>query len=144
MLVAAVGVVASAAACGGGSSPGGISDSATEQVASSVPEWFPSAFPPPRGGVIVSVLEDPSTDNEAIEFGRSVTWRVDRSYADVLGDLDAVLMSLRWQPTERLSTDGEQDSRRTSIYIENGTVEVIRVYTDTNLKGTRVTVELPA
>lgn len=51
---------------------------------------------------------------------------------------------LGWQPTDRLATSGEQDSNRTSIYIENGTVEVIRVYTDANLKGTRVTVELPA
>jgi len=132
------------AGCGGSSRPEGISDAATEKVAASAPDWFPSAFPAPRGGVIVSVVDEPDTGNDKIQFGRSVTWRVDRPYADVLRDLDATLVSLGWVPTERLATSGEADSRRTSIYIENGTVEVIRVFTDVNLKGTRVTVELPA
>jgi len=129
--------------CGGATRPDGIADAATEQVAATTPDWFPAGFPAPRGGVIVSVVAEPDTGNDKIRFGRSVTWRVDRPYDDVLRDLDATLRSLSWTPTERLATTGEQDSRRTSIYIENGTVEVIRVFTDTNLKGTRVTVELP-
>lgn len=130
--------------CGGSSKPDGISDAATDAVASTVPDWFPASFPPPKGGVIVSVVADPSTGNDQITFGRSVTWRVDKSYNEVLKDLDAVLRSLGWTPTERLATQGEADSQRTSVYLENGTVEVVRVFTDANLKGTRVTVELPA
>lgn len=130
-------------ACGNSSGPDGISDAATEKVADTVPEWFPAAFPPPRDGVIVAVISEPSTDNDEIEFGRSVTWRVDRSYSDVLKELDLVLANLGWQPTERFATEGEADSQRTSLFIGNGTVEVIRVYTDVNLKGTRMVVELP-
>lgn len=129
---------------GGPSTPAGIDDPAAEKVADTVPKWFPRTFPPPRDGVIVSVIDDPSTDNDEIEFGRSVTWRVDRPYEDVLRETDTVLTGLGWVPTDRLATGDEQDSRRTSIYIENGTVEVIRVFTDANLKGVRVTVELPA
>ena len=131
------------AGCGGASGPQGVADAATEQVSATVPAWFPARFPAPRGGVIVSVVAEPDTGNDKIRFGRSVTWRVDRSYAEVLRDIDATLQSLGWVPTDRLATSGEEDSRRTSIYIENGTVEVIRVFTDANLKGTRVTVELP-
>ncbi len=132
------------AACGGGTkTPGGITDAGAEQVSDSVPEWFPTNVPGPPGGVIVDVISKPSTDNEAIQYGRSVTWRVDRSYQTVLTDVDALLASLGWQPTDRLATTGDQDSKRTSIYIENGTVEVIRVYEDANLKGVRVTIELP-
>ena len=127
----------------GPSSPKGITDPALEAVTATVPNWFP-AFPPPRGGVIVGIIEEPSTDNEEIEYGRSVTWRVDRDYDDVLADLDAQLAGLGWVPTDRLATEEGGDSQRTSVYIENGTVEVIRVYRDANLKGVRVTVELPA
>jgi len=132
-----------AAGCGGSGRPDGISDAAAEKIADSAPAWFPASFPPPRDGVIVSILEDPQTGNDKIEFGRSVTWRVDRPFDAVVADIDATLRSLSWMPTDRLATKDEQDSRRTSIYIENGTVEVIRVFTDTNLKGTRVSVELP-
>ena len=127
----------------GPSSPEGITDPALEAVTATVPNWFP-AFPPPRGGVIVGIIEEPSTDNEKIEYGRSVTWRVDRDYEDVLADLDAQLAGLGWVPTDRLATEEGGDSQRTSVYIENGTVEVIRIYRDANLKGVRVTVELPA
>lgn len=141
----AVSAAGAVSACGGTSgTPEGISDAATEKVSDTVPPWFPSAFPPPPGGVIVSVLDKPDTSNKDITFGRSVTWRVDRPYDEVLRDLDTTLRNLGWTPTDRLATTGEQDSRRTSVYIENGTVEVIRVFTDANLKGTRVTVELPA
>jgi hypothetical protein len=112
-------------------------------VADTVPRWFP-AFPAPPGGVIVEVIDRPDTANTAITYGRSVTWRIDRPFDEVLRDLDATLAGLGWQSTDRLATTDEEDSRRTSIYIENGVVEVIRVYTDANLKGVRMTVELPA
>lgn len=132
------------AGCGGGEDgPGGIVDPAAgPAVAERAPAWFPAQYPPPSGGVIVEVIEDPQTDNDEIEFGRSVTWRVDRSYEEVLRETDAVLASLQWTPTSRDATEGDADSERTAIYIENDTVWVIQVYTDANLAGTRVTVEL--
>ena len=143
-VVAALVTLVSLSSCGGSGKPDGITDAATDVVTATVPDWFPASFPPPKGGVIVSVVADPSTGNDQITFGRSVTWRVDKPYNEVLKDLDAVLRSLGWTPTERLATEGEADSQRTSVYLENGTVEVVRVFTDANLKGTRVTVELPA
>ncbi len=141
VVAAAALTIGTASGCGAKRAPDGVTDAAVEKVADTTPDWFP-AFPPPPEGVIVEVIDRASRDN-GIEYGRSVTWRVDRPYDDVIRDLDATLASLGWQPTDRLATDGEQDSRRTSIYIENGSVEVIRVYTDANLKGVRVTVELP-
>ncbi len=137
--------VALASGCGTNSGrPDGITDSATEQVSVTVPNWFPSSFPSPKGGVIVSVVSEPSTGNDQITFGRSVTWRVDKAFDEVLKDLDAVLRNLGWIPTERLATEDEADTQRTSVYLENGKVEVIRVFTDASLRGTRITVELPA
>lgn len=143
-VIAAVTVLGALGGCGGGSDgPSGITDPATEAVADTVPEWFP-AFPAPAGGVIVEVIDRPDTGNSAIEIGRSVTWRIDRPFDDVLRDLDATLAGMRWQPTDRLATEEGEDTRRTRLYIENGEVEVITVYTDANLKGVRMTVELPA
>lgn len=144
LALAVVLALASLPSCGGSGKPDGITDAATAAVTATVPDWFPAAFPPPKGGVIVSVVAEPSTGNDQIAFGRSVTWRVDKPYNEVLKDLDVVLRSLGWTPTDRLATQGEADSQRTSVYVENGTVEVVRVFTDANLRGTRVTVELPA
>jgi hypothetical protein len=107
-----------------------------------LPPWFPTQFPPPQGGIVVEVINEPTTG--AVTFGRSVTWRVDRGYQQVLADVDATLERIGWTPTDRLATEDEEDSRRTSIYVENGIVEVVRVFVDANLKGTRVTVELPS
>ncbi|MEZ5263054.1 MAG: hypothetical protein R2755_15085 [Acidimicrobiales bacterium] len=130
--------------CGTGpSGPEGVSDAALEKVADTVPDWFPANFPGPSDGVIVNIIEESFEEND-IEFGRSVTWRVDKPFDDVLRDLDNTMASIGWQPIERIATEGEQDSRRLSIFLRNGAVEVIRVYTDANLKGTRVVVELPA
>lgn len=138
-----LGVAFPGCSTGSAGTPGGISDEASSNVTQARPPWFPAQFPGPPGGVIVEVIDEPDTDNAAISFGRSVTWRVDRSYDAVLEDIDAILASQGWTPTDRLATTGEEDTRRTSIYLENGTLEVIRVYTDANLDGVRVTVELP-
>jgi len=130
------------AGCGGGSTPPSpVDDPGDRTKALPLPAWFPAQLPPPQDGVVVEVIDEPTTG--AVAIGRSVTWRVDRSYQEVVAGIDASLARIGWTPTDRKATEGEEDSSRTSIYIENGIVQVIRVYVDANLKGTRVTVELP-
>ncbi len=107
-----------------------------------VPSWFPAEFPPPPGGRVVDVISRPLTGD--VKVGRTVTWRVDKKFDEVVADVEATLESLGWPPTQRFSTpDDDTSSRRTAIYVENGTVQVIRIFTDENLDGVQVTVELP-
>lgn len=129
------------AGCGGGSdTPSGLEDPLASAATVTIPSWFPTAFPGPTGGVVVDVISRPLTGD--VKVGRTVTWRVDKPYDRVVQDVDALVADAGWTPTQRLQSDDDA-SRRTSVYLENDTIEVIRVYTDENLKGVRVTVELP-
>jgi hypothetical protein len=128
--------------CGGSPKPPeSVDDLGSRTRSLPLPEWFPAQYPPPEGGVVVEVIVEPTPGD--VTIGRTVTWRVDRPYAQVVADVDATLARIGWTPTDRKATEGDKDARRTSIYIENGIVEVIRVYVDAALEGTRVTVELP-
>ena len=97
---------------------------------------------PPPGSVVIDVIEKPEPDQ-----GRTVTWRSDLAFSDAEGKVDATLRSLGWKPTQKL-VDGGKDapkgSRRTSWFIENSSVFVVRLFEDENLKGLRLSVELPA
>lgn len=129
------------AGCGSDATPQGITDPGREAVASTLPAWFP-AFAPPAGGVIIDIIAEPSTGVQDIVYGRSVTWRVDRPFQEVVTDIDRQLRNLGWVPTERRASD-EPGSQRTTIYIENDQLEMIQVYRDDSLQGVRVTIELP-
>ena len=128
-------------ACGGTSSPEGITDAGERAVSATVPEWFPN-FPPPSGGVIIDVIDSPSTGVQDIVYGRSITWRVDRPYQQVVTELDRQLANLGWIPTDREALE-DAGSQRTTIYVKNQQLEMIQVYRDEALKGVRVTIELP-
>ncbi len=127
--------------CGGTSAPEGITDAGEQAVADSVPEWFPE-FRPPLDGVIIDIIDRPATGVEDIVYGRSITWRVDRPYQQVVTEVDRQLANLGWIPTDRTAVE-DAGSQRTTIYIENDQLEMIQVYRDEALKGVRVTIELP-
>lgn len=139
----ALAVVPAGWACGSKATPPTpVDDAGAISGATRLPSWFPAQLPSPTGGVIVEVIDTPETGN--VTVGRSVTWRIDKPHSQVVKDLETTLAKIGWTPTDQLSADDGPDAKRTSIYIENNIVEVIRVYSDANLKGTRVTVELPA
>ncbi|MFN0027992.1 MAG: hypothetical protein ACKV2O_12565 [Acidimicrobiales bacterium] len=134
-------MVTLAAGCGGTSAPKGISDAGERAVSATVPEWFPD-FPPPPQGIIIDVIDRPSTGVDDIVYGRSVTWRVDRAYQQVVTELDRQLANLGWIPVDRRVVE-DAGSQRTTIYVRNDQLEMIQVYRDEALKGVRVTIELP-
>ncbi|MDY7105960.1 MAG: hypothetical protein S0880_32645 [Actinomycetota bacterium] len=106
------------------------------------PDWLPPEWDPPEGARLIEVIDDPADD-----FEPSATYVVDRDFDEVLADVQRILDTLRWTPRDiadpRFGLD-EGGSSHQYFYLDNGRVQSIRVYSDPNLSGTRVTVEAPA
>ena len=141
-LCAAGFVVLALVGCGGTSDVTGVDDAIATQAPLPLPSWYPRAFVAPAGATVVDVIEVPEPGQ-----GRSVTWRVSEPFESVEKNVDATLASLTWKPTEK-TTDTAQGgvaagTRRTTWFIENGTVYAIRLFRNDSLAGVRLSVELP-
>ena len=140
-ILAVLVALATLAGCAGSSAtPPVVPDPAASATVETLPEWFPARFVPPPGSVVIDVIESPEPDQ-----GRTVTWRSDLTFSEAATKIEATLSSLGWKPTRKLidgGKDAPKGSRRTSWFIENGSVFVIRLFEDDNLKGLRLSVEL--
>jgi hypothetical protein len=138
LLCAAIGLLA--AACGDDDSD--VVDVAAEADPVDRPDWLPPEWDPPRGAVLVEVLDDPADDFEA-----SATYLVDRPFDEVLEEVQRILDTLRWTPRDiaepRFGLD-EGDASHQYFFLDNGRLQSVRVFADPELSGTRVTVEAPA
>ena len=135
-------LVLALAGCGGSSSVAEIDDPVASQAPLPLPSWYPKAFLAPAGATVVDVIDVPEPGQ-----GRSVTWRSNESFESVEKKVDASLASLGWKPTEK-TTDAAKGgvaagTRRSTWFIENGTVYAIRLFQNDNLAGVRLSVELP-
>ncbi len=139
-VVVVLAVLATMAACGSSSKgPSGVDDpGAVAGDGQPAPAWFPAEFRAPSGSVIVEAIDDPEPT-----FGRTVTWRTTLGFDAVTSYVENTMRSLGWTPTNT-TEDGDDGSRRTTFFIENGTVFSIRVFEDEALEGVRLAVELPA
>ncbi len=77
-------------------------------------------------------------------LGRTLTWRYERAFDDIADELETILSSLTWTPTEITDTTGDAGARRKSYFIENNIVYAIRIFKDDTLNGVRLSAELPA
>jgi hypothetical protein len=130
----------STGACGGGAdAPDVVDDPGAVPVGEDVPAWYPGQVRPPAGSVVVEAIDDPAPD-----FGRTVTWRAEGDFDDVVEHVERLLSSLGWTTTEQPETEEGAGSRRRTYFVENDTVFSIRVFEDESLDGVRMAVELPA
>jgi len=133
-------VAATVTACGSGAKPPDpIDDAAAVATPVAVPDWFPSEWKPPPGAVAVEVISEPEPD-----FGRTVTWRSSAGYDEVVDQVGNGLAGLRWTPTEVTEDTDTFGTKRTSFFVENGSLYAIRVFEEAALDGVRITAELPS
>ena len=116
-----------------------VDDPSADAPAVDRPDWFPKPFEPPKGGVLIDLIDEPEPG-----LGRTLTWRYDRGFDDVAAELETILSSLGWTPSEVTDTSGDAGARRKSFFVENNVVYAIRVFKDDTLNGVRMSVELPA